>query len=436
MTILLDEVLQGLLLFSVFTLPVETFAPAWRWPLLGLLLAAFVLLGYLRYASRRVWQLAVPSAVLLTLPFVLPFLPAGSVDLAPRLLLFAGLAVLVVRAVWQRWQSRKDAPALASLSAQAFALLLLLALDAGARRAGLPGLPSVYFAVGVAYLLLAVFRWHRSSLRDQMDRFAATPTQPTARVFRFNRLLLVGALVGTAALLLLSPLLHAYDGLVWVGQRLLDLVRWLFSLLHVDSGPTPTPVPEPTSPPTPTSEPFPGGTTVPPEWLRILQEALVYALLAAVVLLIAAGAAYGLYRLYRRFYEAKLPDSDRRESLMPAFADLVSDRLRRTGRAFRRPFGRTPEQRIRHAFFRLVESQGRHGLVVLPSLTAREIVGALDTASHPELDEVLELYEKARYGAVPCSGTEADRCQRLARGLSRRNLVKGASGGPGAPANP
>jgi hypothetical protein len=434
-TILLNELLQGLLVFATLALPVEALAPDSRWLLYGLFLAAFLLLALLRYASRRVWQLLLPSAVLLVLPFVLPFPPSAYGAIVPDLVCFVGLLLLVIRAVLQRWRSRQDGPALLPLATQSLALLLLLALDFAASRLGIAGFSTGYFAVGVAYLLLVLVRWHRTSLAEQMGRFAATPTQPTARVFRFNRLLLGGALAGTAALLLLSPLLPVYDALGWLWRRLGDLLRWLLSLLRTGPEPTPTPVPEPTSPPTPTPFGEAGPPVVTPEWLRVLQEIFLYLLLAAVVLLAAVGLAYGLYRLYRRFYDAKLPDADRRESLLPSFVDLVQERLRRTGRAIRRPFGRTPEQRIRHAFFRLVASQERHGLELSPSLTAREIVGALDAASHPDLVEVLELYEKARYGAAPCTGTEAERCQRLARGLARRDLVKRADGGADA-ANP
>jgi len=427
--ILLNELLQGLLVFAVLALPVAALAPDSRWPLLGILLAAFLVLTLLRYVGRRVWQLVVPSVALLALPFLLPFPPGPYGGLFPGLVLFLGLLVLVVRALVQRWRSRKEGPALPALPTQSLALLVLLALDLGARQLGLAVLSPVYFAVGVAYLLLLLVRWHRASLADQMDRYAATPTQPTARVLRFNRMLLGGMLIGMATLLLLSPLLPVYATLVWLWRRFLDLLRWLLSLVAVGPEPTPTPAPEPTSPPTPTPSSEVGPPAVTPEWLRVLQEILLYLMFAAVALLLAAGLIYGLYRLYRRFYEARLPDADRRESLMPSLVDVVQERLRRTGRAFRRPFGRTPEQRIRHAFFRLVESQARRGLVLKPSRTAREIVGELDAASHPDLQDVLELYEKARYGAAPCTGAEAERCQRLARGLARRDLVKRADGG-------
>ena len=419
---LLSEVLQGLLILSAFALPVEAFAPASRWPLYGLLVLAFVLFFLLRRTVRGFFPFVAAGLALLLVPLFLPVLPDLRDDVLPRFLLGAGLLFLAGRALLMRL-STKDPRRIPDLSAAPLPLLLVVGLDITASVLGLSALTTVYFALTVLYLLLALLRWHLVSLAEQMERFSATPTQPTDRVVRFNRLLLLGALVVSTGLLLLSPLTRLDLVLPWLWQRLLAFLRWFFALLRGDPSPEPTPLPEPTAGPKPSDSPFPIDPNETPAWLKLLQDILMYTLLAAVAVGLVALIGYGFYRLYRRFNESRLPDSDRRESLVPSLTDFVQARLRRPAAALRPLFGQTPEQRIRHAFFRLVDAQLRRGLPYDASLTARERVERLDTARFAELLEIVDLFEKARYGSGTCTRDDAARMQRLVRGLVHKDLA-------------
>lgn len=419
---LLTEVLQTLLALATFALPVEAFAPAYRWPLYGLLLLATILFYLLRLSVRGFFPFLAADLALLLVPLFLPLLPDLQTDFIPRSLLAAGLLFLAARTLLLRL-STKDPRRIPDLSVAAFPLLLVVALDVTATALRLPALGTVYFYLTILYLLLALLRWHLASLGEQMERFSATPTQPTARVVRFNRLLLLGALFTSFVLLLLSPLTRLDLVIPWLWQHLLAFLRWFFSLLRSGESPEPTPLPEPTAGPKPTDTPFPIEPNVPPAWLKVLQDILLYALLIAIAVGLVVLVGYGFYRLYRRFNESRLPDSDERESLVPSFADFVEARLRRSSAVLRPLFGQTPEQRIRHACYRLIDAQIRRGLPYDASLTAREMVDRLDTDRYPELAEIVELYEKARYGAGICTREDAVRMQRLVRGLVHKDLT-------------
>ncbi len=428
MTVLLDEILQAILLVSAYALPVELFAAPWRWPLLAYFVAAEALLAVVRLRSRRVWQFLLPALALLAAPAYAPYLPASGVDVVPRLVLGLGLAAIVVRAAYLRWTARAREPA-GSLYRSALAFLVLIALDAVAVWREVPHLPTAYFLLGVAFLALSLVRWHRYALGERMARYAATPTQPAARVVRGNRILLAGSLAGTTALLLLSPLLAIDRLLPWLGKLLLALLRWLIALIPFGTEPEPTPTPEPTLPtsPTPTPEIGPGPAET-PAWLQVLSQILLYAVLALLAIGLAAGVGYGVYRLYRRFYEARLPDRDVRESLLPNLVAQVEERVRAAGRSLRPPFARTPEERIRQAMRRLVASQvrrtgaARTGDLPSASATARALLGAYDADAHPELREALALYEMARYGPGKATPADAARMNRLVRALAHRDL--------------
>lgn len=428
---ILTESMQGLLAFSVLVLMAESLAPAWKTPLYLAFWASLALLFCLRLASRSFVLTVVLSLLVLLLPPFLPILPPLDAEPAPRLILALALAYLVGRAFYLRLRPPSPAGRIGSLYRQPFALVLPMGLWILAATIGLPADTLPFFSLSIAYLALALLRWHRVSLEGQMGRFTALPTQPVATIVRYNRTLLAGTLAVTTALLALSPFLGVSALLAWLGEAFLWLLRRLAALLRglftggTEPGPDPTP-----RPPDPTPV-LPVDPREPAEWLVILLEALKWLFFLVAAGLVVLAAVRGFLLLYRRFHELDPGDADRRESLAPDLASLALGRFQRAGTALRQRFGATPDQRIRRLFQQLVASQVRHGLPLGPGMTPRQIVARLDPERHPDLLSVAALYEAARYGPGPCRPEEAVRMRQLVRKLLRRNLVEEAGGSGG-----
>lgn len=418
---ILTELMQCLLILTVPVLLVELLAAAWRLPLYGLILAGMALTYLIRRTSRYLWQFILFSLAVLALFLYLPPLPGWLADVWPRLILTFTLVSLIVRAFLLRLNQAAQAANISSLQIQPLALLLVVGLNMLAGFLGLPVVGQIFLYLSIAYLVLTLVRWHGVALQQQLEHFLPRATQPTDRVIRYNRLLLTGLSIVLVILLLASPLLRLHELIPWLFLLILRLVRGLLAALQ-DRQPTET---EPTAPPPPTPTP-PGGIgeyREPPAWLTFLLQVLDYLVTAIVIIALVATVLYSLYLIYRRFNASHFPESDRREHLLPNLAGVARERLRLNRQRWREQYGRTPDQRIRRAYFRLIESQIRLGLDWREPLTARQLAGQLDQVRYPEIATVTDLYEKARYGGDRCTPVEAATMQSLVRRLQHQNLL-------------
>ena len=422
LTDLLTEIMQDMLIFAALLLPVELLASSWRLPLYGLVLLVLVLTWLVRLLCRQLWLFVLLHLVLLVLPLLLPILPSLQADLWPRIILLPSLAILLIRSFYLRLRQDRD-QTIGELTPQAFVILYFLALNLVAIRFDLDWVSRSYFYLGILYLMLALFRWHRASLISQMERFAGMPSQPAARILRFNQFLLLGFALVMLILLFLSPWLRLHDLLPWLGQILLLGIRWLVRHLQTGAPDETVPEPQPSQEPTDSEPQLPVGPTEPARWLIILQEIFYYLVIILLVLLALALIAYLLYRLYRRFYEHKQPQTDQLEALLPNFAGQTRERLSRVRNRLSQQYGQSPEQRIRRHYYRLIDSQIHKGLRYAANLTPRQIADLLDSERYPELLGMTELYELARYGPGSCSAADAVRMQTLYRSLHRLDLT-------------
>ncbi len=419
---ILSELMQGVLILAALALPVELWATDWHFGLYPLILAAFALNFLVRRISRKIWQFIVLSLAIITVALGLPLLPPLREDLRPRLILGLILVFLVLRSFFKRLSHQTPSAPVKGLYAQPFALLFLIGLDSIAIQLELTALSRAYFGLSIIYLVLTIVRWHQVSLNRQMERFVVTPAHPTTRVIQFSNVLLAGFVAGVVALLALSPALRLEALVPLLGQGLLALIRWLVDLasrIFKDKGPPVDTVPQPT----PRSPLPPVGDHQPAVWLVILQQIVNYLLITAAMVVLIALIINSLYRLYRRFYDAKRPESDQRESLLPSMANLFQEKLKKSRERWRQQFGQSPDQKIRRLFFRLIESQIRHGLDAQACQTARQLISQLDLEHYPQLKEINTLYEAARYGPGGCKPDEAVRMQVLVRSLLRQDLV-------------
>lgn len=420
---LLTEMMQSLLILTTLAIPVEYFAPDYRIQMYGLFLFALAATAWIRVTALRVWQFLLLNVTVIVLPLVLPILPAFTDNLWPRLILVASLVLIVFRAFYLRLRQNQE-QSLSNPSQQALVILYLLALNLAAIRLGLTIVSQAYFYVGIVYLMMALARWHRLALASQLERFVNMPTQPADRIMRFNRILLLGYALLTLFLLVISPWLHIHDLLPLLGSALLAVLRWFFGLFR-SGEPEPTePVPEPTAPSGPQDPNLPFEPTETARWIEILQQIFYYIMIGVVVAVILALIGFVLYSLYRRFYETAEPDTDQTESLRPSLVEQTKEQLRHVRKRLRVSFGKSPAQRIRQLYQRLIETQIHRGLTFDKSKTPRELLDELDLERFPQLASMTYLYEKARYGPGDCSLTDVQKMQNEYRGIKKQNVRK------------
>ncbi|MDW7657828.1 MAG: hypothetical protein SCM11_11730 [Bacillota bacterium] len=428
---LITEIMQSLLILASVAIPVIYFAAEQVWLLFGVFLFALIAGVWIRCTCRHIWQFLLMSLIVIVLPLVLPILPAFAVNIWPRLIALPVLLFISGRAFYQRLKQSEEKP-LADPVQQAMVIGYLLALNLIALRLGLTAVSQAYFYVGIIYLMLALYRWHRLALASQLERFLNMPTQPADRIMHFNRILLLGYGIVTLLLLLVSPLFRLHDLLPLIGTGLLAALRWLMRLLSSGDDPVPTdPVPEPTQPPSGQDPHLPFEPKETARWLEILQEIFYYLMIGVAILILLAILVAILYSLYKRFYESAQPASDKMESLLPSLTEQTKDRLRRMRNRLNIQFGQTPAQRIRRSFYRLIEAQIRRGLTLETSQTTRQIMAAFDYDRFPDLTRIQSVYEAARYGPDISTAEDADLMQEWYRKLRKQDLLLPGTAGKG-----
>lgn len=420
----LTELMHNLLVLAWFVLLIQWLATPWQRTLYLLLGCAAFLTFIIRKISRRIWQWLGLSLILLLIPFYLPLLPSIAEQGWPRLIWGTAWTILTIRSLYLRLRHGNQTAPTGSLLAQALALLPVIGLNMAADWLGVAGLNRFYLILCVCYLMLALIRWQRVTLRRQLTRFAGIASQPTGRIRRTNQYWLLLVLGAGAVLLLAAPGLQLHVLLIGLLQILLAVSRWIYTLFLVDQPAEPEPIVTPT--PRPTAYPlWPPANQEPAAWLKVLQLVLNILATAVAVLAVIALVLTLLIWIYRRFY-ARLPaDTDQHESLQPAVSDLARERLQRTRTRWQQQFGQSPAQRIRRLYYHLIESQIRHGLVYLPHLTPRQLLASLATDQFPQLLEIEALYEKARYGSdQACQDHDVNRMRQLVQQIRRLNLVR------------
>jgi hypothetical protein len=410
---LLTELMQASLLFAVLALPISALFREWQFILWPWLAVGWFATWLVRLNSRYIWPYFLVGVALFALPLLLRNLIGMPLYLAVSLAFV--LLIFTVRAFVQRVREDQVKPHM-TLSGQVFALALLFCLDLIADALNMPGLVQGYFYFSIFYLLAAVLRWHNQSLVDHLGRFMLTPTQPTARIIRSNRRLLL-AFAGVLVLILaLSPGLRLHEIVPWLGRQLLLALGWLLKIL-LSLIPQRETDPTLTDEPTETIGPLPDNTQETPMWLQVLWTILQYVAEAAFVLIILGGLVYGVIVLYRRFYARRQSGPDILESILPDFGKDIRQRLDRTASRWQQMFSTEPEIRIRKLYGRLIPKLGSHYKTFRldDNLTARQISEQLDGSDPGLLLEITQLYEKARYGGNACTGSDVHRMQKLCR---------------------
>jgi hypothetical protein len=416
---ILTEVMQAFLIGALLAIPVCLSEAKLRLFLSVWLAGSWLLLWLVRLVVRRIWQFVCAALAIAVSPLLLPAWLGFQLPLLHGIFLVAALAVLGIRSFAQKLnQEQEQAPK--PLTNQFLALALFWSLAMAADQFKLSGLVTVYFYMAIIYLLLAVVRWHGQSLDEQLARFVHMPTQPAARIFRFNRILLFGFTGSLLVLLLLSPWLHLHELIPLLGRQLLVSLAWLLKqLLALINRVFTRTDPEQTALPSETI-PLPVQPQVTPVWLVILLDIISYLLIACGCLFLLGLLLYSVISIYRRFYAARQSGPDMRESLLPNIKDQLIERVRRSSGSLQQRFGMDPGQRIRRLYSRYIQKGNRVTSVTLHSnLTARQIAEWITLVQPETIQEITALYEKARYGNDLCVQDDVRRMQYLCSRAAR-----------------
>jgi len=408
---LISEVMFAVLFDMAFLLIIAILSPASASLFLSLVSAGILILWLLRLFAEKLWQLLLPSLALIAAPLLL-----DSLIVWLRIILCAAMLLLALRALSIRLRAPVAEDYSPPFVNTVIALGWLLLLNVLAAWQNLNNIIPIIFYSGIFYLLLAVFRRHQIALQARLARFASQQTQPTSRIRRFNHLLLLIFIVILALVLLTAPLLHLDSVIPWLASVILlglkKLILWLQSLGSPgeDPGPTTETTPEPTE--TGGLPPVPGE---PAAWLVFLQQVFYYLILAATAVVLLALIISIIYSIYRKFYENKSSGPDVLEVLMPKFAADLRQSMQRGRHRLTRQFGRSPEQKIRRYYYRLIGDLIRKGLEVTSGDTPRDIIEKCDSDRRSIFDELTLLYEKARYSHNICTIEDSRRMLDLCR---------------------
>lgn len=295
-----------------------------------------------------------------------------------------------------------------------------------------PGLPlqTTVPWFGLIGLVVTLFAAGRTNL-DREAQVTGTPAGGsqaaapashsvlTRRALRNNRLLIAVLL---AVVLLIGFIGRIRDGFVWLAARLRDFVAWLLSL--IGSGEQSPPPPQASAPPQqPMPLPEPGE---PSFWAKLLEAIFMivaYILLAALALFALYMAGKALVRLGRKlaaWLNRRLKDAgesaddgsgyvDESESLLD-WKQLAAGyrqrwRSRFGGNRDKEPaWEELPDNRarIRYLYRQVLQRSIAAGYRYRPQLTPRETADELGRGNGgkqaPLPDELLQAYQRARYG--------------------------------------
>ena len=409
---LIGEILFAFLLLAAVALAILLLDPSGMAVTVSVSLIGVMLFYLLRLYVIKIWQFLLPALILIVGPALIPVLPIW-----PRLVMTLAMLAVGLRALNMRLRPEPTIVQLPTYGGTIVALIWLFLINRLAVWQDQSELAAACFYIGVVYLLLVLIRQHHMTLTERLSRFEPMMSQPTDRIKRFNRGLLAGFLVLVAMILLLSPWLRLDEVIPWAGSLLLfglrRMISWLVSLFPGRETPEPQPTEAPAEPPG--GGWLPGGDNETPAWMVILQDILYYVLLAGAVAMILAALVYGLYSLYRRFYEQRTVGSDVLEAVGPKLNNQVRETIKAGRRRWDRRFGTSPEQKIRRYYSRLVDGLIHSGREVRPDMTPLEIARLADSADPMTIMELTALYEKARYGNGLCTSDDARRMLDLYR---------------------
>lgn len=211
-----------------------------------------------------------------------------------------------------------------------------------------------------------------------------------------NVMMLAFLLCGALAIFLFKDLSpdHILNALKNI---LLGIVGWILALFLKESNEVPQS--EALQPQNNIAEMFPQGVSEKSPWMEILEQIFTIVLKAAIIAGIVFLAAYGIYRLYRKFQQKK-PMEEIQESSTFLWKEEKEPKHKKR-RTIRELLTGSNNMKIRRMYKRYVKSRMKKGGQLPASKTPEEIRREL-FPDEPNGLTMTEYYEMARYGMGEC----------------------------------
>lgn len=361
-----------------------------------LLAVPSLLLREISVRGKKIWSYLGVSALCLLVFWFLGERPWE------RSCLLLGVIFFVILFFGQRITGNREAffrPSYACLLVFALEYIFSLAYD-------LDGLGNLFLILTGCYWLLILWCRNREQFLDYCGDYDRLYRFPKQGIAWGSRLMLIFLTVLTAGCMVLLPFLGIDRGILAVLELIRRFLAMLFSGKREEAVPQELPSEE-MGPQSMVLEP--GGEPSP--LLTALWSFLEKILILAVILGAVAALCAFLFWLYKKYNSQTLDNGDILEKLEPSEKE-TRERLKKKG-LFVPDFlrSRTPKDRIRKAYKRKIEGAGKPSAFASP----KELEDQAGLYQGEKREEFHRLYEKARYGNIPCTQEEAKRMRELER---------------------
>jgi hypothetical protein len=208
-----------------------------------------------------------------------------------------------------------------------------------------------------------------------------------------------------------------------IGKIIVKIIKTLFSFIHFKAKTGKTILPEEGRPIPITS----GDNLI----FKILSTILFFAILLALIYVVIIGLVYVFNQLYKMFYAKKTDARDKVEFISPLDRKQKIDRRnpRTIRRMYHALFGKTNNEKIRKQFYNaVINNTDSDSIPKQLTPTQLTLYAFRPDNQHTDYDaptqkekEIIDLYEKARYGKEECSKNDIKKLKGLLNQKQKQN---------------
>ncbi|MFR8317474.1 MAG: hypothetical protein ACLU94_04925 [Catenibacillus sp.] len=267
------------------------------------------------------------------------------------------------------------------------------------------------------FLLLKIVSMYLHNLTEYLKSNKDIANMPVKAIFKSgNSLMTIYMVISVGAMILFTNI--GLDKLLsWLKNALLTVIRFLFSLASSNGADIAETIQATEQPPVPSGDMFPTEAAQVSPFMEMLNTII----MTTLQILIGAGAVilvlFLIYRLYRRFNDAKAPKRWIQEN--GQCHDIV-EKLEAPSVKKKLTFFRSsmPEDKIRRIFYKKIRSHYKKK-EISPTLTPSQLTADLDIPDSDAAKQFTQIYEKSRYGQYKADNEEIEKYKDLSRKIGK-----------------
>ena len=360
---------------------------------------------YMYWIRQEVWNLFLFS-VLHILPFSLLWFYQQDKDLIIALIVGVGIGIFVVYSFVLRLTETKNQITLGGL------IVLCGALARGYFCVQIPQvgmgetLQPYLMTVSFVALLIYFMEMHLRNINTTLNNVNEMLNQPAQKIRKFNQKILAYFIIGTGIFIFLALVFRIDRGIMAIGQGLLWLIRFLIGLIPKGEYTGEESFFQENSMPDRQNDDMEFEEVGPSPFWEILEQIVT----VAVVIALITAIVYGLYRFYKWFYSRK-PETVTTDEFEETSLYIESEhKSSRKKESFWSRFRLTNEKKIRRIYRKRLEAPMKTQEVLKVSDSPKEILEKMPSEA---LEDLTELYEKARYSNVPITKEEVRKAESI-----------------------